>query len=57
VALYFARSRFSAVLDLLRNEGPIELRWAGPFDSCLSTEYEPVGEGEAAALRRRERIV
>jgi hypothetical protein len=44
-------------LDLLRNEGPIELRWAGPFDSCLSTEYEPVGEGEAAALRRRERIV
>ena len=48
VALYFPRSRFSAVMDMLRNEGPIELRWAGPLDSCLSTEFEPVGEGEAA---------
>jgi len=48
LALYFARSRFPAVLDMLRNEGPIELRWAGPLDSCLSTEYERVGEGEAA---------
>ncbi len=48
VALRFARSRLSAVLDMLRNEGPIELRWAGPFDSCLSTAYERVGEGEAA---------
>jgi hypothetical protein len=48
VALYFARSRFSVVLDMLRNEGPNELRWAGPLDSCLSTEFERVGEGEAA---------
>src|SRR5512145_1105175 len=48
IALYFPRSRFRAVLDMLRNEGPIELRWAGPIDSCLSTEYERVGEGEAA---------
>lgn len=47
VALYFPRSRCSAVLDMLRNEGPIELCWAGPLDSCLSTELEPVGEGEA----------
>ena len=47
VALYFPRSRFPAVLDMLRNEGPIELCWAGPLDSCLSTELEPVGEGEA----------
>lgn len=47
VALYFPRSRFSVVLDMLRNEGPIELCWAGPLDSCLSTELERVGEGEA----------
>jgi len=52
VALYFPRSRLPAVMDMLRNEGPIELRWAGPLDSCLSTEYEPVGEGEGAAWRR-----
>ena len=46
VALYFPRSGFASVMDMLRNEGPIELRWAGPFDSCLSTAYEAVGEGE-----------
>lgn len=48
VALYFPRSRFPAIIDMLRNEGPIELRWAGPFDSCLSTAFEPVGAGEQA---------
>ena len=46
VALYFPRSRFLDVIDMLRNEGPIELRWGGPLDSCLSTALEPVGEGE-----------
>jgi hypothetical protein len=56
VALFFPRSRRAAVLDMLRNEGPIDLRWAGPFDSCISTEYEPVGEGEAATPRQRGRI-
>ena len=45
-ALYFPRSSFASVLDLLRNEGPIELCWAGPFDTRLSTALEPVGEGE-----------
>ena len=40
------RSSLATVLDLLRNEGPIELRWAGPFDTRLSTALEPVGEGE-----------
>jgi hypothetical protein len=43
-------------VDMLRNEGPIELRWAGPFDTCLSTEFEPVGEGEASARRPRRAI-
>jgi hypothetical protein len=46
VALYFRRSQLMDVVDLLRNEGPIRLRWAGPFDTSLSTEYEPIGEGE-----------
>jgi hypothetical protein len=45
-ALYFPRSSLVTVLDLLRNEGPIELCWAGPFDTRLSTALEPVGEGE-----------
>ena len=49
VALYFRRSQLPAVLDLLRNEGPIHLRWGGAFDTSLSTEYEPIGEGEAPA--------
>ncbi len=46
VALYFRRSQLPAVVDLLRNEGPVYLRWAGPVNTCLSTEYEPVGDGE-----------
>ena len=46
VALYFRRALLPAVVDLLRNEGPVYLRWAGPINTCLSTEYEPVGEGE-----------
>jgi hypothetical protein len=46
VEVYFPRSRFPEVIDMLRNEGPIELRWAGPLDSSLSTGLEPVGEGE-----------
>ncbi len=46
VALYFRRSQLPAVVDLLRNEGPIYLRWAGPLNTSLCTEYEPVGDGE-----------
>ena len=44
-ALYFPRSSLATVLDLLRHEGPIELSWAGPFDTRLSTALEAVGEG------------
>lgn len=53
VALYFRRSQLPSVLDLLRNEGPIQLRWGGAFDTSLSTEYEPIGEGEAPAPAAR----
>ena len=45
-ALYFPRSSLATVLDLLRHEGPIELSWAGPFDTRLSTALEAVGKGE-----------
>jgi hypothetical protein len=53
VSLHFRRSQLMDVLDLLRNEGPITLRWAGPFDTSLSTEYEPIGEGEGGRKRQR----
>lgn len=46
VALYFRHSQLPAVVDMLRNEGPVYLRWAGPLNTSLSTEYEPVGDGE-----------
>ena len=51
VALYFRRSQLTDLVDLLRNEGPLYLRWAGPFDTSLSTEYELIGEGEGAGAR------
>jgi hypothetical protein len=50
VGLYFRRSQLPAVVDLLRNEGPVELRWKGPFDTCLSTAYERVGDGELSGV-------
>ncbi len=50
--LYYRRSRLSDVVDLLRNEGPIYLIWDGAANTTLSTEYEPVGEGERLAARR-----
>lgn len=51
--LYFRRHRFPELVDMLRNEGPICLVWRGPTGTTLSTEYEPVGEGEMASHRRR----
>jgi hypothetical protein len=45
---YFRCSRFPEVIDMLRNEGPIYLHWKDGSNSTLSTEYEPVGEGELA---------
>jgi hypothetical protein len=47
IALQFRQSQLAQVLDLLRHDGVIELRWAGPFDTCLSstTELGPAPQG------------
>lgn len=50
-ALYFRRNRFPELIDMLRNEGPINLVWYGPDRVTLSTDYEPVGEGEVVGPR------
>ncbi|MDH5805678.1 MAG: hypothetical protein OEZ54_10920 [Gemmatimonadota bacterium] len=44
--LFFCRSSFPDIIDMLRNEGPVFLRWADGVNTTLSTGYEPVGEGE-----------
>jgi len=46
--LYFRRSVWSELMDLLRNEGPLYLHfWEGPGNNThISTSQEPVAEGE-----------
>lgn len=46
ITLQLRRSQLGDLLDLLRHEGMIELRWGGPFDTCLSstTALRPVAE-------------
>lgn len=46
VLLYFHRAAVPQVIDLLRNEGPVFLRWNERGEAALETGYEPVGEGE-----------
>jgi len=48
IILSYVIGRFHDVLDLLRNEGPLELYLnpAGKWGSILTKEAEPVGEGE-----------
>lgn len=49
VTLYYYRADFAAVLDLLRNEHPMFLQFAGAgrgFENGIKTTPEPVGEGE-----------
>ena len=48
-ALYFRRSSFSDVIDMLRNESPVYLHYVaeGNNNTRLSTMPEPVGEQEA----------
>jgi hypothetical protein len=56
--LYFRRDRLADVVDMLRNEGPVALVWRNGATPSLCTGYEPVGEGEFAALgagKRRRR--
>lgn len=40
VTLYFRRSQLADVLGLLRSGGAVELRWDGPFDTCLAATSE-----------------
>jgi hypothetical protein len=47
--LYYRRDVFRHVLDMLRNEGPVQLVWRDSSNVALGTGLEPVGEGEAAA--------
>jgi len=48
IFLPYLLGRFHDVLDLLRNEGPLELYFNpdGKWASILTSEAEPVGEGE-----------
>lgn len=44
--LYYRRSAYPEVLDLLRNEGPIFLCPREDGGVSLSSAFEPVGKGE-----------
>lgn len=47
VGLAYPWSRFSAVLDPLRNEKPLHYGFIfGTKVGCIATQQEPVGEGE-----------
>jgi hypothetical protein len=44
--IFFSIERFSAVVDLLRNEGPLEIGLDGEIGILRNAALEPVGEGE-----------
>jgi|SRR6266566_2433772 hypothetical protein len=44
--IFFSIERFSAVVDLLRNEGPLEISLDGEIGILSNATVEPVGEGE-----------
>lgn len=46
IYLHFNRSELHAVVDLLRNEKPVWIYYRDRDDAGLTTEGEPVGEGE-----------
>jgi len=49
IVLSYTLDRFGDIIDILRNEGPLELYLnpGGNWGSILTKETEPVGEGEA----------
>ncbi len=54
-SLHYHLDDFQNAIDLLRNEGPVWLLYAGAGggnENGLITGAEPVGEGEAAPQRR-----
>ena len=48
VTLYYRISLLPHVIDMLRNEKPVFLLWAGAQNSCITTSEEPVGEEESS---------
>jgi hypothetical protein len=44
--LYYRRSTFAEVLDILRNESPIFLHPREDGSVSISSAFEPVGDGE-----------
>ena len=46
VSVYYRMSEFPVITDMLRNEGPVYLVFDGERNSRISTNPEPVGEGE-----------
>lgn len=46
VGVYYRMSEFPVITDMLRNEGPVYLIFDGERNSRVSTNPEPVGEGE-----------
>jgi hypothetical protein len=44
--IFFSIERFSSVVDLLRNEGPLEISVDGEIGTLRTATAEPVGEGE-----------
>ena len=48
--LYRPSSEYAWYLDLLRNEEPVwaHIEESSPYDHCLTSEQETVGEGELA---------
>ena len=49
VSLYYHLEDFKNIIDLLRNEKPLYLNWAGSgpgWENTIMTSDEPVGEGE-----------
>ena len=44
--LYYRRSAFTEVLDILRNESPVYLHPREDGSVSISSAFEPVGDGE-----------
>jgi hypothetical protein len=46
ISLYYRMSDLSVIVDMLRNEKPVNLIYDGSQNSRIATVSEPVGEGE-----------
>ena len=46
ITLYYSASMVYTVIDILRNEEPISIRYVSPRAAGIFTDKEPIGEGE-----------